>query len=457
MARTRSNRSGFEQRLLRAMRNSGVQPGDRLTVAFSGGVDSLALAAGLARVSPLLGTQIRIIHVDHQIRDNSQRDAAACRQLAAALGLQIDVVTLEAGLRRRTVGIGLEEAARRERYLALAAAANDWESSTIVLGHQANDQVETMLLHLVRGAGLDGIAGMRPVEHRPVPWWVPEATEVRNLTLLRPMLAESRTAIEAYVALLGLSPVADESNAETDFDRNWMRLRVLPEILKRWPHAVETIARSSVVLDADRSSMHRAGDLAYHRAENADRTLCTDTLSRLEPAVANRVLRRWLEWFGLAEVDLDVVHRLRALATDGDESRVEEAGSRCSIVVDGNRLVRFDQLMHEVAASIPIDAGDGWIIEIRDDPRPGDVTFDAPAGLPLEVRSIRQGDRWHGTNDSVMEDLRAAGVHPLVRTHVLAVASPAGVLLIPAIYPTIRGKVDEGSGKKAGVRWRRRS
>lgn len=460
MARARSNRSGFEQRLLRTMRASGVESGERLTVAFSGGVDSLVLSTALHRVIPVLKTEVQLVHVDHGIRSGSATAAAACQTLAEALGFPISVIELEPGLRERSTGIGLEEAARRERYESLNAAASDWGSSTIVLGHQADDQAETILLHLVRGAGLDGLAGMRPVERRRIPWWTPESHTDSEVTLLRPLLSEPRMVINGYAAVLGLQPVLDESNAETDFDRNWIRHRVLPEILQRWPRAVETMSRNAVVLDADRRFMREAADIAFGRALCDDRTLCTDTLRALDTAVAQRVIGQWLLSIGLRETDAEAVTRVAELAVSGDEDRIVEVGGNRTVVLDGRRLIELGQLLSEASGAFPVEAGEtgsSWSIDIHDEPNSGDLEIEAPMDAPVRVRTLRAGDRWFGTNASVAEDLRVAGIHPLLRARLLAAVAPAGVLLIPAIYPTIRTVIGVGSGKKVGVRWYKRS
>ena len=171
MMRARSNRTGFEQRLLKTLRHLGATDGRRWIVGFSGGIDSLALAAALARMAPRLEIDCLLVHVDHRLRSLSGQHAEACRELATILNVPFEVVALEPGMKERTRGIGLEEVARRERYLALATTAAKWESTTILLGHQSNDQAETVLMHLFRGAGLDGIAGMHLKEHRRIPWW----------------------------------------------------------------------------------------------------------------------------------------------------------------------------------------------------------------------------------------------------------------------------------------------
>ena len=456
----RSNRTGFEQRFLNTLRDLGVTDGRRLTVGFSGGYDSLALAAGLARIAPTLRFACLLVHVDHRLRPASARNAEACRELAVRLKMPLEVVALQTGMTERARGIGLEEAARRERYLALATAAAKWESSTILLGHQSNDQAETVLMHLFRGAGLDGLAGMHPKESRRIPWWTGPGDPHMDVTLLRPLLGETRTAIEEYVEAIGLHPVEDESNSSVVFDRNWVRHNVLPVVLERWPSAIETIQRSALALEYDGQFLEELANAAFSEAANDDRTLRTDILIQSPRPIAYRVLRRWLYAIGLDEVDLDVVARLYDLATRQDERPMVEVGGGSAVVVADDRLTTLDELCRRVAPEIPLVPIVGqpdWVIDISDDLQSSDAILTVPEGAELQVRTVETGDNWFGGNRSVMEDLRVAGIHPLLRTRLLAVAIEEKVLLIPAIYPTIRAAGTEVPEKKVGVRWSKRS
>jgi hypothetical protein len=123
-------------------------------------------------------------------------------------------------------------------------------------------------------------------------------------------------------------------------------------------------------------------------------------------------------------------------------------------------LTTLEFLTGAAAQEVPGVWGPGeaqWDVEILQEPQPGDALLEVPVGTQLNVRSIMAGDRWSGTNRSVLEDLRKAGIHPLLRDRVLAVAAEDGVLLIPAIYPTIRSARTFGQLMKAGIRWSKRS
>ena len=460
MSRARSNRSGFEQRLIKTLRQLDVMPHQRLIVGFSGGADSLALSAALARVAPIHEIELLLVHVDHRLRPGSTSDAAECRRLAEHLELPIEVVALKSGLRDRSKRIGLEEAARRERFQALAAAAGDWGSDTILLAHQANDQAETVLLHLFRGSGLDGMAGMGFKERRRIPWWLGASADSVEVTLMRPLLAEPRSTIEEYVAATGLVPVDDESNRTTDFDRNWVRTMVLPHVQERWPAAVETIQRSARTLEIDRDDLNQQARTLFRSAIDRDRTLRTDNFATMDRSIAHRILRLWLQELEMREMSFDVVERLYSLALEQDEQRSVEGGAGVSVVLAGRRLMTFERLCERAAQDYPIvqDTGNtGWDIEFSETDQPEVTLLGVPEGARLVVRTIEQGDRWFASTRSVMDDLRTAKIHPLLRTRVIAITSSEGVLLIPAIYPTIHSAEFDGPVKKVGVRWSKRS
>src|SRR5205823_6991315 len=138
----------------------------------------------------------------------SSADAAACRRLAVELGLPLIEVPLSPGLPERHPGVGVEEAARRERYVALAQAAQDVGSAVVAVAHHREDQAETVLLHLLRGAGLSGATGMAEMSRLTVPWWKPRADrESRTIDLWRPFLDEPRSTVRGYADATGLKPI----------------------------------------------------------------------------------------------------------------------------------------------------------------------------------------------------------------------------------------------------------
>ncbi len=315
-------------------------------------------------------------------------------------------------------------------------------------------------MHLFRGSGLDGLAAMRPLEQRRIPWWVESTTDSQEVTLLRPLLSEKRSSIESYLLTTGLQPVEDESNAELDFDRNWVRHEILPVIVERWPSAVETMQRSALSLSFDSSFLEMQSEAAYESAVGSDGQLCTNTLLGLDRAIAYRVVRKWLQRLDPVDIGFDVVARIYDLALDQDEEKSVQIGAGQTIVLANRKLMTLEMLRRLAAFDRPIECEDDevrWEIQVSDAIEDGDAQSELPDSLEVSVRTLRPGDRWYGTRRRVVEDLRKAGIHPLLRPYVLAVTNRDGVLLIPAIYPTIRSAIDEGPVKKVGVRWSRQS
>lgn len=260
-----------------------VRPGQRLVAGLSGGVDSIVLLHALSRLD---GLPLSALHVHHGLSPNADRWAEFCAQTCARLRVPFDCVrvAVERGSRD-----GLEGAARRARHAALAAAEADW----IVLAHHRDDQAETLLFNLLRGAGFAGAAAMRE----------------RSGRLLRPLLAVGRSEIEAYARAQRLDWVEDESNADIRRSRNFLRRNVLPDLRRRFPAAAENLAAAAArfaegldLLDA----LARAdlGEMAE------DFPLSCATLAELDEARARNALRYLLAKRG---VQIPSEARLREL------------------------------------------------------------------------------------------------------------------------------------------------
>ncbi|MGC8519443.1 MAG: tRNA lysidine(34) synthetase TilS, partial [Steroidobacteraceae bacterium] len=199
----------------------------RLCVAFSGGVDSTALLAGLARLAAPPAA-LRAVHIDHGLHPQSVRWSAQCRVLARRLGVPLKVVRVRVEPRP---GGSLEEAARTARYGALAAGLKRGE--VLLTAHHQDDQLETVLLQLFRGCGLAGLAAMAP------------SAPFASSRLLRPLLGFGRAELAAWVDAQGLAVSEDVSNLDERFDRNYLRHRVLPAVRARWPGAAGAVARTA--------------------------------------------------------------------------------------------------------------------------------------------------------------------------------------------------------------------
>lgn len=212
-----------EQRLL--------SPGDSVLAAVSGGPDSVCLAHFLAQLARRKRFSLAFLYIDHGLRRQAAAEARFVQSLGRALSVPVLLrrAAVRAAARRR--GAGLEEAARKLRYRAIAATARARGFNKAAVGHQLDDQAETVLLNLLRGTRLSGLGAMAPA--RPL---------AQGVTLIRPLLALSRLEIEAYLERHGLDSRLDRSNLSERFTRNWLRRTILPAIARRQPRVREHLS-----------------------------------------------------------------------------------------------------------------------------------------------------------------------------------------------------------------------
>ena len=200
------------------------KPSPTLLLAFSGGVDSCVLLHVLLQAQKTLNFNLQAMHVHHGLSPNADNWADFCAKTCATYQVPLEVVKVTV---EKNAGLGVEAAARQARYQSLFQANADY----ILLAHHQDDQAETLLLQLLRGAGLKGLSSMAGYD--------------ASRHLLRPLLDVSRLAIEAYAKSAQLTWIEDESNLDTQYDRNYCRHEVMPVIKIRFPAASETLARSA--------------------------------------------------------------------------------------------------------------------------------------------------------------------------------------------------------------------
>jgi tRNA(Ile)-lysidine synthase len=243
---------------------------------------------------------VRAVYVYHQLHVESGQWAKHCESQAKALGIPFKVLTVSV---TQTNTLGIEAAARQARYTALNT---DLHTNEVLLTAQhAEDQTETVLLQLLRGAGPAGLAAMGEVSH-----W-------QDMPILRPLLRYNRADIEAYARTHQLKWIEDPSNGETNFDRNYLRHEVMPQLTARWPSVTTTLGRSAKHC-AEASEL--MVDLAKHDAETVvdktSDTLCLSALLKLSPARQANLMRWFLSQKRLAVPSTAVLEQLLAQLRD---------------------------------------------------------------------------------------------------------------------------------------------
>lgn len=266
--------------------------GGKLLVAVSGGPDSMALLHALYTLRDEHRLTLYGAHLNHLLRgEESDADANFVADTFRRLSIDYTLDSADVAEYRRKHRLSLEDAARRVRYAFLAGAASKHDADAIALGHTADDQAETVLMHIIRGSGLDGLRGMQAIDRRRV--------NGKSVTLFRPLLGSSRAETQAYCDALELQPRIDVSNASPEFLRNRIRLELVPLLEQLNPSIQGALIRlaKNATLDSD-FIRERSDDVWRDVAELNQSTygeaLVLDTLRLAEehPAIQSAVLRR---------------------------------------------------------------------------------------------------------------------------------------------------------------------
>jgi tRNA(Ile)-lysidine synthase len=288
-------------------------------VALSGGLDSTVLLDAAARCAGV--ARVVALHVHHGLSPNADAWSAHCESFADSLGVRfaarcVDVV--------RAGGESLEAAARDARYRALDQLCDEHGAKSLWLAHHADDQAETVLLQLLRGAGVAGLAAMSPER----------IDGTMSVPRVRPLLNLLRAQLEHYAHERDLNWIDDESNVDTRYARNALRHDVLPVLAVHFPGFRDALARTaSHAASAQRLLDELARiDLENARNDSDENALALETLLALDDERAINLLRYWMRSLGFAAASTarmtDILRQLRdALATrDGHALRIDHAG-----------------------------------------------------------------------------------------------------------------------------------
>ncbi len=386
-----------EDALLRAVRRTveeyGLVPrGTRVLLACSGGADSVALVHLMTQLAPAYGWSLAVGHVHHGLRASAEEDEAFVVDLARRLGL--------AFFARRLAGLAppnLEARSRAARYAALADMAREAQAQTVATGHTLDDQAETVLLRLLRGTGVSGLAGILP--RRPL------AAEV---DVVRPLLGCRRAALRQYLTERGERWREDETNLDLRWARNRVRAQVLPLLHVENPRLVEALAQLAEVVREEEAVwaewVAKALRSVVRTAEGGFR-VDREGFLRLPPALQRRVLRELLGRRREASfVHVEEARRLLHAGQPGQE--VTLPGGVRARLQHGTCWLGVPGTVPEVQASLPVPGRAvvpelGVMVEARLEPPGGEgpegrweAELDpAWAERALVVRNRRPGDR----------------------------------------------------------------
>jgi tRNA(Ile)-lysidine synthase len=332
-------------------------PPGGIVVGFSGGMDSSVLLHALAQIPEVRERGLRALHVDHGLHAESTRWTQQCRAFAENLHVAHDVIAVDV---KRDAGTGLEDAARRARRAAFALALASGE--ILALAHHRDDQAETILLKLLRGAGPEGLGGMRALR------------AFGSGSIWRPLLEHPRSALAEYAQQHSLRWIQDPSNANTHLRRNFLRAEILPRLSQRWPDASAALAHSATWARSTADLIHDQSIAALEKLRGPQTAMLRwrDWLA-LPDALRDPVLRYWLRDLGLDEPAhfhvIEIERQLRDAAPD----------KLPCVSWDGTEVRRYRDWLYAMRRTLPV--AENWQIDW--DGR----ALDLPAGGTLTLQS----------------------------------------------------------------------
>ncbi|HLA12893.1 MAG TPA: tRNA lysidine(34) synthetase TilS [Pyrinomonadaceae bacterium] len=262
--------------------------GHTIVVGVSGGADSTALLLALQELIHIRGLSLRIVaaHLDHRLRKNSKDDAAWVSELCKKLGFTAVIRATNVRKRATEKGENLEQAARIARYAFFTRVARDHKAEVVLTAHTLDDQAETVLLRLLRGAAAEGLSGIEPVRLLEMD---------SNVRVARPLLTWARREeTQSYCRARGIAFREDEMNEDERFARVKVRKQLLPIMKEFNNRIVETLGRTAMLLREDAQALSHEAELLRYGAEVSRTTLDVGVLQTAPMAVRRRAVRSWI-------------------------------------------------------------------------------------------------------------------------------------------------------------------
>ncbi|MCI1679271.1 MAG: tRNA lysidine(34) synthetase TilS [Ewingella americana] len=303
----------------------------KLCVAFSGGLDSSVLLSALVKLrdSQWPELSLRAIHVHHGLSQFADSWVSHCQAFCQKLGVPLEVIRVKVDSQQD----GIEAAARKARYQAFAnSLAGD---ECLLTAQHLNDQCETFMLALKRGSGPAGLSSMAVDGVR------------QHYRLLRPLLSLSRDQLEEFASAAQLSWIEDDSNRDARFDRNFLRLNVLPALYQRWPHFPDAVARSAALCAEQESLLDELLAESLQALQSSDGGLQIEPMQAMSSPRRQALLRRWLAQLGAKMPSREQLQRI------WDEVAMCRDDAEPQFRLNTLSIRRFRQRLYLLPAKLP--------------------------------------------------------------------------------------------------------
>jgi len=399
--------------------NCHLRPGNLLLIGVSGGADSLCLLDLLVQ----LGYAVIVAHLNHGLRSESRSDAESVESTARAAGLPCVIGEADVAAYARVHSLSIEEAARSVRYEFLFKQAEQARAQAVAVAHTADDQIETVLMHFLRGSGLSGLRGMQ-YQSLPSPWSA-------HIPLIRPLLDTWREEIHRYLNDRGITPVEDQTNLDTTIFRNRLRHELLPYLATYNSGIRQVIQRMAWVLEADYQVIAAKLDSAWEdcRVDQGEGyiSLRVSDMQLQTEGIRRHLIRRGIASLlpGLRDIDFFTIDRAVRFLNQPSRSQNLELAAGLYLLLEGNLLwianrqaalpvkdfPQFPSSGNQVELPLPVpgrvNLKEGWHIhaELTNDfaaawegalknEDPFQAWIDLkPLQAPLVIRARRAGDR----------------------------------------------------------------
>lgn len=428
--------------------------------ALSGGADSMALLYVLMELRKEIGFTLSAAHYNHQLRgEESFRDAIFVQEQCKKAGIPLFLGEGQVRKEAKTLGRGIEETARNLRYAFLEDCVKKEKADRIATAHHADDTVETVLLHLLRGTGLRGLTGIPPVRKN----------------IVRPLLTVSREDIESFLQREGIPFVEDSSNEDRSFARNRLRHDVIPILREMNPNLAHSVAGTVRALQADQAYIEARALELYREASPAEdgMVIPTQYLGRVPKALVVRVIQRMLEEIEAPQVSQVHFNRMIEIAQgENPSAALHLPGGVLVQRVYGDILIAWDfentplpamkerLLCPDENTSVE---GTGWVVSCRRMPCPSETVSTAflfyigqdKVSGDLRLRAREPGDvlALPGRRSKTLKKLMIEKKVPRrIREHFPVLADDLGVIAVAGLGPD-RSRLGRAGEPSYEIKW----
>lgn len=427
--------------------NNLINDGDRIGVGVSGGADSVALLILLHEYKKLTNFDLVVIHVNHNIRgEESDRDQKFVQELCEKLNVPIFVKSVDVLGYQSSTKKTLEQSARELRHNALSEVMAEQNLNKIALAHNLGDQAETILMHIFRGCGLDGLAGMG----------------AKNGNYIRPLINESKKDIEAFLESENVSYVLDSTNKDSKYTRNYLRNEVIPAIQKAYPNVQENlIALSKKAKEVSQFIENIQPKSFLKNIPNG--ILLENSVKNLDKLTQKVAIRKAFKSIdGIVDIEEKHIDKVLELFNFQVGKRlnmpngIEVSRAQNGLVFDRKIEVEFEPVMFSLPGKIAFNSKQIEIDEVRESCfGDGNLYFDLDK-LPRNVywRKIKQGDKFEkfsGGTKLLSDFLTDKKIDSTIRRNMIVLGDESEVFIIPSVEISKKLKIERYTKRIARV------